>query len=98
MEPIIPSTIPESAWHTLSIDFGSRIPSYEYTFVVYGSHSKKTLVKLASDMSSTTAIKICQNFFAKYGIPKIIKSDNGPAFRSSEWANFASNSILSTKK
>ena len=43
-----------------------------------------TLVKLASDMSSTTAIKICQNFFAKYGIPKIIKSDNGPAFRSSE--------------
>ena len=88
-EPILPSTIPESAWHTLSIDFGSRSPTNDYTLAVYDSHSRKTLVKLAPNMTTATAIRICQNFFIKYGIPKIIKSDNGPAFISAEWANFA---------
>ena len=44
-EPIVPSSIPKSAWLTLSIDFGSRSPTNEYTFAVYDCHSRKTLVK-----------------------------------------------------
>ena len=64
-------------------------PTNDYTFAVYDCHSRKTLVKLANNLTSATAIKICQNFFSKYGIPNVIKSDNGPAFRSSEWTNFA---------
>lgn len=32
---------------------------------------------------------MCKNLFIKYGIPKVKKSDNGPAFSSKEWADFA---------
>ena len=88
-EPIVPSTIPNEPWHTLSIDFGSRGPTNEYTLVVHDAHSRKTLIKLAANSTTRTAVNICKNIFSIYGIPKIIKSDNGPAFISAEWAAFA---------
>lgn len=89
VEPIIPSPIPETAWHSLSIDFGSRSPTNEYTLAIYDDHSRKTMVKLAKNLTTNTAITICKNLFTQYGIPATIKSDNGPAFISAEWANFA---------
>ena len=88
-EPIMPTSIPRTAWHTLSIDFSSKLPSGEYTMGILDEHSRKTLVKLSKNMTSETAIKVCMNFFGKYGIPKVIKLDNGPAFSSQQFANFA---------
>ena len=88
-EPIMPTDIPKSAWHTIELDFSSRTPTKEYLLAVYDQHSRKNIQKLAADMTTATAIRICKNFFSKYGIPKVIKSDNGPAFKSHDWANFA---------
>ena len=88
-EPIMPTAFPPSSWHTLAIDFSSRTPTGEYTLAVYDEHSRKTLVKLSKDLTSAAAIAICKNYFAKYGIPEIIKSDNGPAFISNEWTQFS---------
>lgn len=87
-EPIIPSSFPEDSWHTLAIDFGSG-PNGEYNLGVYDEYSRKTLQELSKDLTSKSAIRICQRFFKKYGIPKVIKSDNGPAFISKEFAEFA---------
>ena len=88
-EPIIASLMPTTSWHTIDIDFSSRSPTNEYQLATYDEHSRKSIVKLAKDLTSATAIQICKNLFTKYGIPKVIKSDNGPAFISKEWANFA---------
>ncbi len=67
----LPSPIPDSPWQSLSVDFGSRSPTNEYTLAIYEDHSRKTLVKLAANLISATAIAICKNFFAQYGVPKI---------------------------
>ena len=88
-EPIMPTSIPPSAWHTLAIDFSSRTPTNEYLLAVYDEHSRTTLQKLSQNMTTASAITSCKDFFRQYGIPKVIKSDNGPAFISAEWASFA---------
>ena len=96
--PISPTTIPPTAWHTLAIDFSSRLPTGEYTLAIYDENSRYTMAKLASNMTSKTAIDICKNFFRHHGIPKEIKSDNGPAFISVEWANFIKQFNVKHKK
>ena len=88
-EPIMPSKIPPSAWHTIELDFSSRTPTNEYLLAVYDQHSRQNIQKLSQDMTTESAVRICKNFFIKYGVPKIIKSDNGPAFKSHAWADFA---------
>ena len=88
-EPIMPTRIPATAWHTIEIDFSSRTPTNEYLLAIYDQHSRKNIQKISSDMTTNSAIRICQNLFAEYGVPKVIKSDNGPAFKSHTWAEFA---------
>ena len=88
-EPIMPTNIPPSAWHTIELDFSSRTPTNEYLLAVYDQHSRQNIQKLSHDMTTESAVRICKNFFIKYGVPKIIKSDNGPAFKSHAWAEFA---------
>jgi hypothetical protein len=51
--------------------------------------SRTTIIKKAKDLTSAIGITLCKNIFAKYGIPKVIKADNGPALTSGAWFDFA---------
>lgn len=46
-------------------------------------------MKKINSSSSKTVINVLKENFSRYGIPKILKSDNGPAFSSAEFKNFA---------
>lgn len=88
-EPLISTALPENKLGLTSIDFSSRTPTGEYLLVTYYETGRLPEVKLSKSMTSDEAIRICERVFRQRGIPKVVKSDNGPAFKSAEFAAFA---------
>jgi hypothetical protein len=86
--PIIPSKLPKGKFHLCSIDFSSRTPSGEYILVLVDEYSRYPIIEFSSRLTSSAAIKCLQTIIAKHGKPFSIKSDNGPAFMSKEFAHF----------
>ena len=88
-EPIIVTTMPANPWEIVALDHTSKSPTNDYGLGVVDEGSRTTIIKIAKDLTSATAITLCNNIFAKHGIPKVIKTDNGPAFTSGAWSDFA---------
>jgi len=88
-QPVKSSPLPPDKNHLWSIDFTSKLPSNEYILLAVDEFSRYPIIKMTKGLTSKQAITALKAVFKVYGIPKRIKSDNGPAFRSNEFANFA---------
>ena len=87
-EPVKPSEIPETAWHTLSVDFGGPYPDGHYNLVVIDKRTKFPVVEQTTSTSNRVTCDRLQKIFATHGIPQRIESDNGPPFNSSDFREF----------
>ena len=88
-EPVEPSEIPESAWHTLSIDFGGPYPDGHYNLVVIDKRTRFPVVEQVTSTSFKVTCERLRKIFATHGIPEQLESDNGPPFSSSDFKKFA---------
>lgn len=88
-EPIIASTLPEDKMQVLALDFSSKTPTNDYLLVGVFEKARYPLYKLTKGMTTEDAKRVCVQIFKQYGTPKFIKTDNGPAFISHEWARFS---------
>ncbi|KAI2667094.1 hypothetical protein H4Q32_031059 [Labeo rohita] len=75
-------------WSRLHIDFAGPFQGKVFLIVV-DAHSKWLEVSLMSSMSSSAVINTLRLLFATHGLPDVIVSDNGTAFTSSEFQEFA---------
>ena len=86
-EPMIPHEIPTKPWEICATDLFELDKD---TYIVIADYFSKFFeVKKISSSSSKTVINILKENFSRYGIPVILKSDNGPAYSSSEFRDFA---------
>jgi hypothetical protein len=89
-EPMIIQPAPKGNNELVSIDFSSKTPSNNYIIVWVDERSKTPIMKVTKGLTSADAITMLKKIFKETNqIPKIIKSDNGPAFASKEFAKFA---------
>ena len=88
-EPVKPSAIPETAWHTLSVDFGGPYPDGHYNLVVIDKRTRFLVVEQTTSTSCRVTCDRLRKIFATHGIPERLESDNGPPFQSVEFAEFA---------
>jgi hypothetical protein len=88
-EPIVVTVMPSNPWEVIALDHTSKSPTNDYGLGLVDENSRTTIIKVAKDLTAATAITLCKNIFSKHGIPKVIKTDNGPAFTSSAWSDFA---------
>jgi transposase InsO family protein len=88
-EPLIPTQMPQGRLDLTSVDFSSQTPTGEYLLVVYYESGRLPVVKLSRSLTSEEAIRVCKKIFLEHGIPKVLKSDNGPAFKSEAFRDFA---------
>lgn len=86
-EPMMPHEVPNTPWEICATDL---FELHKDTYIVLACYYSKFFeVKKINSSSSKTVINVLKENFSRYGIPKILKSDNGPAFSSVEFKNFA---------
>ena len=86
-EYLIPHEIPDQPWVKVGTDL-FNLKNKNYLLVV-DYHSKFFEICLLPDTLSSTIVTHMKSIFARYGIPKIVISDNGPQYSSFHFTSFA---------
>ena len=87
-EPLTSTTLPEGPWQDLAVDLLGPLPSGHSILVVVDYYSRYYEYTI---MTSTTAVKVIddlEEIFSRHGLPRTIKSDNGPQFTSGEFQEY----------
>ena len=89
-EPLNMVPIPEEPWSSLRTDFyGPVSKTGEYILVVQDEHSRYPDVEIVHSTSCKAVIPALDKMLSRFGIPNILRSDNGPPFQSDEFSEFA---------
>ena len=88
-ESMIPHELPTKPWEICATDLFEL--DRETYIVIADYYSKFFEVKKINSSSSKTVINVLKEMYSRHGIPVILKSDNGPAYSSMEFKDFAKN-------
>ena len=88
-EPLKPSPMPPTPWHTLSGDFFGPMEDGTYWFVNYDEYSKWASVDQIKNVSEEQVEPVLEKLFSIFGSPIVYKTDNGSPFQSYKFAEFA---------
>ena len=86
-EPLKMTPLPRGPWEKVSIDFAEV--AGQYVLVVIDDYSRFPEVDVVHSTSAKAVIPKLDRMFAAYGVPHVIKSDNGPPFNGNEFSQFA---------
>ena len=89
--PLQPIPLPDRAWQRVMVDIIGPMkgPQEErYGIVLVDLHSRWPEVALSADATAGTVVRFLRAVFARESAPEELISDNGPAFRSVELAEF----------
>lgn len=86
-EPLRMSPLPSAPWTELSADFG-HLPNGQYILVVTDEYSRYPVVEILDAIPGRSVIPRLDKIFAEFGIPKTLKTDNGPPFNGHEFAQY----------
>ena len=86
-EPMVPTVLPDRPWQMLGVDL-LDFNGQQYMVVVDYYSRYIELVYLADTITHTVTAKL-RCIFARFGIPDLLVSDNGPQFSSKEFRQFA---------
>ncbi|XP_064468421.1 uncharacterized protein K02A2.6-like [Ornithodoros turicata] len=85
-EPLLQTPLPERPWQVIGMDiFHENRQNY---LVVVDYFSKFFEVSHLRTTTSSDLIAELRPMFARYGMPEVVRSDNGPQFPSSEFRRF----------
>ena len=87
-EPLQMSPLPAAPWKELSVDF-ANLPNQEYLLLITDDYSRYPVVEIVKSTSAATVIPKLDKVFSEFGVPDVVRSDNGPPFNSKEFASFA---------
>lgn len=82
--PLFSWSIPSEPWSRLHIDYAGPFEG-KHWLIVIDAHSKWMEVLPTRDTSTRKTIKLLRDIFARFGLPHLIVSDNGPQFKSEEF-------------
>ena len=83
------SELPAAPWTQLSADFKEIGQNKGYLLVVIDDYSRFPVVEPVSSTSAKCVIPKLDKIFSTFGIPEVLRTDNGPPFQSEEFAQFA---------
>ena len=87
-EPLLMSPLPKAPWSEVSMDF-AELPNSEYLLIITDDYSRYPVVETVKSTSASAVIPKVDKVFSEFGIPDVVKTDNGPPFNSSAFKSFA---------
>ena len=79
----------DTTWESVAIDFYGPIPQTgEYLLVVIDTYSKFPEVEIVNSIEARACIPKLDKIFATHGLPKKLKTDNGPLFNGHEYERY----------
>ncbi|XP_037136291.1 uncharacterized protein K02A2.6-like [Syngnathus acus] len=88
-QPLQMSELPQGPWEDVAVDFCGPFPSGDYLLVLIDEYSRFPFVEIMPSTSACKLIPVLDKIFSTVGIPKVVKSDNGPPFSSKDFSDFA---------
>ena len=89
IHPLQMSQLPDYPWQKVSCDFTGPFPTGEYALVIIDEYSRYPIVEIVKSTSSIAVIPVFDKVFSMYGVPEVVKSDNGTPFQSAEFKKFS---------
>jgi hypothetical protein len=96
--PLRMTEMPDGPWENLSVDYYGPPKNGKYLFVVVDEHSRYPMVKQVGSISFKALKPILDDILAMFGVPKEIKSDNGPPFNGSDFKSYSNASRFSHRR
>ena len=87
MEPLKPSPLPDRPWQRLAADLCEF--QKQMFLITIDYHSRWIEIDKLNSTTSNAVIGKLKRIFTTHGIPDSLRTDNGPQFASTEFANFA---------
>lgn len=81
---------PGGPWERVHIDFLGPLNG-KFFLIITDAYSKWLEVFITSSTSSRVTIRVLRNTFARFGLPRVLVSDNALGFVSEEFKSFLSN-------
>ena len=81
--------LPRGPWKKVSVDFAGPLRNKDMALVFWHQYARYPVVDFTSSTSTVDVISLFTRVFNTYGIPEEMKTDNGPPFNGSKFANFA---------
>ena len=76
------------AWEEVSMDFAD-VGERTYLLIIVDDFTRYPEVEILSSLKASTVIPKLESVFARWGIPKVVKTDNGPPFNSKNFTEYA---------
>ncbi|XP_055634095.1 uncharacterized protein K02A2.6-like [Toxorhynchites rutilus septentrionalis] len=87
-EPMLRKELPSGPWEDISIDYLGPLPDGQYLLVVVDCYSRYLEICEITCTDSKNTIENLKKIFSRFGLPSLIKADNGPQFASQEFRTF----------
>ncbi|CAF1038215.1 unnamed protein product, partial [Brachionus calyciflorus] len=84
-----PTEMPDGPWLLVSVDFYGPLRCGTYLLVLVCEYSRYPLVRIVTSTSANKVIPVLNEIFSVFGIPGVLKSDNGPPFNSHDFKKFS---------
>ena len=88
-EPLQMSPMPTTPWEELSIDFFGPLPNNQYLLVIEDDYTRFPIIRNVKTNNSEIVIPKLAQILDTFGIPRVIKSDNGSPFQSQLFREFS---------
>ena len=82
--PVKPTKLPDRPWQDLALDLLGPMPTGEHLVVLVDNFSRWMEVDVVHFTNSNRIIKCLDSHFARYGVPKTLRTDNGANLVSGE--------------
>ena len=87
-EPLKIMDMPDGPWQHLASDLHGPTQSGDYVLVVMDEYSRFAEVEFVKSTSARSVIPKLDKMFSSFGIPFVIKSDNGAPYNGADFKNY----------